>query len=101
MFARSAMARAASAETSVQGYLDRVERRVRDLTDELGSLRDLLASGALELTHWQSYRLAVTLMRVDEASAALVMDQAARDERAEASGDPLAGQLPAFPDLEP
>lgn len=100
------MAAGAPANASIQAHLERVERRVQDLVTELDELRGLLESGAVVLAHWQSYRLAVTLMRVDEAAASLVVDQARRAEdaqelerQAQAEESQLPGQLPAFPDL--
>ena len=57
----------------LEAHLERIRRRVDELTGAVDELRGLLEAGGVALPHWQAYRLAVTLMRVDEAAA--LMDE--------------------------
>jgi hypothetical protein len=101
------MAPVAGASLELDRHLERIGQRVDALTSAVDELRGLLEAGGIVLPHWQSYRLAVTLMRVDEAAAALVMWNARAEERELAGVLVVAfpeadveGQLPAFPELE-
>jgi hypothetical protein len=73
--------------------VDAIATHVDHLVEELVALKSHLVE--VELVPWLSYRLAVTLSRVDHAAAEIVIQQSARLE-----AEALAGQLPAFPELD-
>jgi hypothetical protein len=81
-------------EADANGRIGRIADRVDALVAELEGLREALQLSGAGLEHYQSYRLSVALMRVDEAASGIVADQAKREE-AKAIAE---GQLAAFPD---
>jgi hypothetical protein len=83
-------------EGAIEGLIGRAEAQVAEIVETIGEIREVLGAHGIDLGHWQSYRLALILSRVDEAAGALIVDQARRAEAREQAE--LPGQLPAFPE---
>src|SRR5262245_7047656 len=85
---RGAMEAAANPSEWLLPRIDAIAGKVEALVEEIVSLREELEVSGTVLPHWQSYRLATVLARVDHAAAEIVIQQSARIE--------AEGQLQAF-----
>lgn len=75
------------AMAGVIAAISAIETRVDGLLESVDGLRELLEASGIVLPHYQAYRLAVSLSRVDHAAAQIVMHQA---KVAEADGQLVA-----------